>query len=151
MKKFVNKKADFNYYFEQSIEAGIALTGSEIKSIREGKLSFKDSFARIISNEMWLYNLHISPYEKASYFNHDAERKRKLLLHKWEIKKLSRKVDEKGMTIVPREIYINEKGLVKVIIALAKGKHTYDKSDTIKQKDEEKFQSRRLKEEMNSR
>ena len=98
-------------------------------------MNFKDSFAKVERGECWLHNLHISPWEKASYFNHDAERKRKLLLHKHEINRLKTKVDEQGMTLVPLEIVINEQGRCKIIIALAKGKKYFDKRDSLHQKD----------------
>ena len=138
MKSIKNRRASHDYFIVQKLEAGIALKGTEIKSIRSGKVSFKDSHARIINGECWLLNLHISPWEKSAYFNHDAERKRKLLLHKHEIRRLRTKVEEQGMTIIPLEIFINEAGLCKVIIALAKGKHTYDKRDSIKQRELER-------------
>lgn len=135
MNSIKNRRASYDYHIVQKLEAGIALKGTEIKSIRAGRVNFKDSHARIINNECWLLNLHISPWEKSAYFNHEAERKRKLLLHKHEIRRLRSKVDEQGMTIIPLEIFINEAGLCKVIIALAKGKHSYDKRESIKQRD----------------
>lgn len=135
MNSIKNRRASYDYHIVQKLEAGIALKGTEIKSIRAGRVNFKDSHARIINNECWLLNLHISPWEKSAYFNHEAERKRKLLLHKHEIRRLRTKVDEQGMTIIPLEIFINEAGLCKVIIALAKGKHSYDKRESIKQRD----------------
>lgn len=138
MKSIKNRRASHDYFIVQKLEAGIALKGTEIKSIRSGKVSFKDSHARIINGECWLLNLHISPWEKSAYFNHDAERKRKLLLHKHEIRRLRTKVEEQGMTIIPLEIIINEAGLCKVIIALAKGKHSYDKRESIKQRELER-------------
>lgn len=145
MLNFENRKAKFEYFFVQEWEAGIALVGTEIKSIRDGKLNFKDSYARIIDNEVWLYNLHISPYEKGSFFNHEAERKRKLLLHKKEIKKMKSKIDEQGMTLVPKKIYVNEKGKCKVIIALAKGKKNFDKRDSLQEKQLKRESDRKLK------
>ena len=135
MKVFKNRKARHNYFFIQELEAGIVLQGSEIKSIREGKISFKDSFASIEAGEVWLHSLHISPYKYDSNFAPDPERKRKLLLNKREIKKIKNQMDEKGMTLIPVEIYINDKGLAKIIIALAKGKRQYDKREDIKKKD----------------
>ncbi|GAB1365818.1 SsrA-binding protein [Candidatus Cloacimonadaceae bacterium] len=135
MKSIKNRRASHEYYIVQSFEAGIVLQGTEIKSIRAGKVNFKDSFAKVERGECWLHNLHISPWEKASYFNHDAERKRKLLLHKHEINRLKTKVDEQGMTLVPLEIVINEQGRCKIIIALAKGKKYFDKRDSLHQKD----------------
>lgn len=135
MKVFKNRKARHNYFFIQELEAGIVLRGSEIKSIREGKLSFKDSYAVIEAGEVWLHSLHISPYKYDSAFAPDPERKRKLLLNRREIKKLKNKMDEKGMTLIPVEVYINDKGLAKIKIALAKGKRQYDKREDIKKKD----------------
>ena len=135
MKVFKNRKARHNYFFIQELEAGIVLKGSEIKSIRAGKLSFKDSFASIEAGEVWLHSLHISPYKYDSVFAPDPERKRKLLLNKREIKKIKSQMDEKGMTLIPVEIYINDKGLAKIKIALAKGKRQYDKREDIKKKD----------------
>ncbi len=135
MKIFKNRKARHNYFFIQELEAGIALKGSEIKSIRDGKLSFKDSFASVEAGEVWLYNLHISPYKFDSNFALDPERKRKLLLNRREIKKIKGQIDEKGVTLIPSEVYINDKGLAKVKIALAKGKRQYDKREDIKKKD----------------
>ena len=135
MKIFKNRKARHNYFFIQELEAGIALKGSEIKSIRDGKLSFKDSFASVEAGEVWLYNLHISPYKFDSNFALDPERKRKLLLNRRETKKIKGQIDEKGVTLIPSEVYINDKGLAKVKIALAKGKRQYDKREDIKKKD----------------
>ena len=140
-----NRKAKFEYYFIQEWEAGIVLMGTEIKSIREGKLNFKDAYARIVDNEVWLFNLHISPYEKGSYFNHEAERKRKLLLHAKEIKKMKNKVEEQGMTLIPKRIYINEKGKCKVMIALAKEKKNFDKRDSLQEKQLKRDTDRKLK------
>ncbi len=145
MQAFENRKAKFEYFFIMEWEAGIVLQGTEIKSIRQGKLNFKDSYGRIVDNEIWLYNLHISPYDKGSYFNHEAERKRKLLLHKKEIKKIRAKVEEQGMTLVPKKIYINESGKCKVIIALAKGKKLYDKRDSLQEKQLKRESDRKSK------
>ena len=145
MKVFKNRKARHNYFFIQELEAGIVLKGSEIKSIRTGKLSFKDSYASIEAGEVWLHSLHISPYKYDSVFAPDPERKRKLLLNKREIKKIKNKMDEKGMTLIPVEIYINDKGLAKVKIALAKGKRQYDKREDIKKKDVMRDMQRSMK------
>lgn len=142
MNSIKNRRAWHDYEIVQKFEAGIVLKGTEIKSIRAGKLNFKDSYARVIDGECWLLNLHISPWEKSSYFNHDAERKRKLLLHRHEIRRLRAKVDEQGMTIIPLEVLINEAGLCKVIIALAKGKHSYDKRESLQKKDLERDRER---------
>ena len=145
MKVFKNRKARHNYFFVQELEAGIVLQGSEIKSIREGKLSFKDSYAVIEAGEVWLHSLHISPYKYDSVFAPDPERKRKLLLNRREIKKIKNQMDEKGMTLIPVEIYINDKGLAKVKIALAKGKRQYDKREDIKKKDVMRDMQRSMK------
>ena len=145
MKVFKNRKAKHNYFFIQELEAGIVLMGSEIKSIRVGKLSFKDSFASIEAGEVWLHSLHISPYKYDSVFAPDPERKRKLLLNKREIKKIRNQMDEKGMTLIPVEIYINDKGLAKIKIALAKGKRQYDKREDIKKKDVMRDMQRNIK------
>jgi SsrA-binding protein len=142
MKSIKNRKAEHEYYIVQTLEAGIVLTGTEIKSIRAGKVNFKDSYAKIENGECWLMNLHISPWEKASFFNHDPERKRKLLLNRHEIKRLKSKTDEQGMTLVPMEMYINEAGFCKVKLALAKGKHSYDKRETLQKKDLEREKER---------
>lgn len=145
MKVFKNRKARHNYFFIQELEAGIVLKGSEIKSIREGKLSFKDSYASIEAGEVWLHSLHISPYKYDSVFAPDPERKRKLLLNRREIKKIKNQMDEKGMTLIPVEIYINDKGLAKIKIALAKGKRQYDKREDIKKKDVMRDMQRSMK------
>jgi SsrA-binding protein len=145
MINFENRKAKFEYFFIQEWEAGIVLKGTEIKSIREGKVNFKDSYGRITENEVWIYNLHIAPYEKGSYFNHEAERKRKLLLHAREIKRMKNKVEEQGMTLVPIRIYINEKGKCKVMIALAKGKKNFDKRDSLQEKQMKRDTDRKMK------
>jgi len=142
MTSIKNRRALHDYLVIQKFEAGIALMGSEIKSIRAGKVNFRDSYARVDDGECWLINLHISPWEKATHFTHDPGRKRKLLLHKHEIRRLRVKVEEKGMTIVPLEIFINEKGLCKVIIALVQGKKTYDKRESLQQKDLERDRER---------
>ena len=145
MKAISNKRALFEYYVIQKIEAGISLKGSEIKSIRSGKLNFKDSYARIVDGECILMNFHISPWEKASYQNHDPKRPRKLLLHKHEIRRLKAKVEEQGMTLIPMDIYINEQGKCKLTIALAKGKKVYDKRDTLQKKDLAREKEREIK------
>lgn len=133
-----NKKAYHDYFIIEKIEAGIVLVGTEIKSIRNGKCNFKDSYARITKNkEVFLYNFHISPYENQGYITHDPDRPKKLLLHKKEINKLWKKVTLSGYTLVPLQIYIKEK-YAKVELALVKGKKTYDKRETLKKKDIER-------------
>lgn len=130
-----NKKASYEYFLIEEFEAGIVLTGTEIKSIREGKANFVDAYCDFEGNELFLKNLHIAEYTYGTYLNHAPKRDRKLLLNRRELKKLRTKSSEKGFTIVPVSLYINEKGIAKVAIALAKGKHFYDKRETIKKKD----------------
>ncbi|OGD09033.1 MAG: SsrA-binding protein [Candidatus Aminicenantes bacterium RBG_13_62_12] len=134
----VNRKASFNYDLVETFEAGIALQGSEVKSIREGRVSLKESYAEIKNGEAFLVSAHISPYEAANRFNHDPLRERKLLLHRREIKRLLGKIKEKGYTMVPVKVLINDKGRVKVEIALAKGKKLYQKKEAIKARDVER-------------
>ena len=129
-----NKKAYFDYFIEDKWEAGIALYGTEVKSIRMGKASIKESYIKIENGEVFIYNMHISPYEKGNIFNRDPIRVRKLLLHRAEINKLTGKTAEQGYTIVPLQVYIKN-GLCKVEIGLAKGKKLYDKRDSIAKKD----------------
>ncbi len=140
-----NKKAFHDFHIEETLEAGIELTGSEVKSIRLGRLNLKDSFARIIGGEAFLLNVHISPYAQADTFaQHEPERKRKLLLHKREIQRLIGKTRVKGFTLVPTKFYL-KKGKIKVEIALARGKTSYDKRDTIKKKEADREVSRALR------
>jgi SsrA-binding protein len=133
-----NKKAFFNYDLLEKLEAGISLLGSEVKSIREGRVSLKESFAEIRNGEVYLLNCHISPYEAANRFNHEPRRPRKLLLHKQEIKRLTGKIKEKGLTLIPTKVYFNEKGKVKIEIALARGKRAFEKKEAIKARDVER-------------
>ena len=129
-----NKKAYFDYFIEDKWEAGISLYGTEVKSIRMGKVSIKESYIKIEKGEVFVYNMHVSPYEKGNIFNRDPIRVKKLLLHRGEINKISGKITEKGYTLVPLQVYIKD-GLVKVEVGLAKGKKLYDKRDTIAKKD----------------
>ena len=129
-----NKKAYFDYFIEDKLECGIALYGTEVKSIRMGKVSIKESYIKIEKGEVFVHNMHISPYEKGNIFNRDPIRVRKLLLHRAQINKLSGKIAEKGYTLVPLQVYIKD-GLAKVEIGLAKGKKLYDKRDSIAKKD----------------
>jgi SsrA-binding protein len=133
-----NKKAYFNYEIIESMEAGISLQGSEVKSIREGRVSLKDSYAEIRNGEVFLLHMHISPYEHANIFNHDPLREKKLLLHRQQIKRLIGKIREKSYTLVPTKVMFNEKGRVKVEISLAKGKRTYEKKRAIKERELER-------------
>jgi SsrA-binding protein len=130
-----NKKAKFNYEILESIEAGISLLGTEVKSIREGGISLKESHAEIKGGEVFIVNCHISPYEAASRFNHNPRRERKLLLHRREIKRLIGKIQEKGLTLIPTKVFFNDKGRVKVEVSLAKGKRTYEKRQAIRERD----------------
>ena len=140
-----NKKVYHEYFLEEIYEAGIALHGTEVKSIRMGKCSIKESFVRIEKNgEVYIYGMHVSPYEKGNIFNKDPLRPKKLLLHKKEIQKLVGKIAEKGYTLVPVEVYLS-KGLVKVQIALAKGKKLYDKRQDIAKKDQRREAERDYK------
>ena len=136
MRIFKNKKASHDYFFIDEFEAGIILKGTEIKSIRDGKINFKDSFAKLESGEIWLYNLHIGNYKHGNIYNHEPERKRKLLLHRREIGKLKKQVEERGFTLIPKNLYINDANLAKVTLTVAKGKKKYDKREDIKKKDE---------------
>lgn len=139
-----NKKARFDYFIEDTYEAGIALHGTEVKSLRMGKCSVKESFIRLEKGEAYIYNMHISPYEKGNIFNKDPLRVRKLLLHKQEINKLSGQIMQKGYTIVPLEVYF--KGdLVKLSIGLAKGKKLYDKRQDIAKKDQRREAEKNFK------
>ena len=142
-----NKKARHDYFIEEVYEAGIALTGTEIKSMRQGRLNIKESFARIDGNEVVLYGMHISPYEQGNRFNVDPLRPRKLLLHRQEIRKLIGYTTQKGLTLVPLNVYLNEKGLAKIEIAVARGKKLYDKRDDIAKRDSD----RRMQQEMKNR
>ncbi|GMR05123.1 MAG: SsrA-binding protein [Thermodesulfobacteriota bacterium] len=140
-----NKKAFHDYHIEETLEAGIVLTGSEVKSIRGGRLNLKDSFARILGNEVFLLNVHISPYAQADGFaEHEPERRRKLLLHKREIQRLIGKTRVKGFTLIPTKVYLKD-GKIKVEIALAKGKTSYDKRATIKKKEADREVARAMR------
>ena len=130
-----NKKARHDYFIEDTYETGIVLTGTEIKSIRQGKVNIKESYAKIENGEMILYGMHISPYEHGNRFNVDPLRPRKLLLHKREIQKLIGYTTLKGLTLVPLRLYINEKGRAKLELAVARGKKDYDKRNTIAKRD----------------
>lgn len=140
-----NKKATHDYFIEETYEAGIVLTGTEIKSIRSGKANIKDSFARISNGEVFIHNMHISPFEHGNRYNHEPTRARKLLLHKQEINKLIGLTKEKGYSLVPLKLYLKN-GFAKVDIALGKGKKLYDKRQTIAKKDAERQMARALRE-----
>ncbi len=139
-----NKKARYNYHIETDYEAGIVLVGSEVKSIREGRVSFQDAYADIKNGEIFLRQLHISPYKYAYHANHESLRTRKLLLHRYEIKRLIGKIREKGYSLIPLKIYFkNDK--IKVLIGLGKGKKLYDKRESIKNKDMKRDMDRHRK------
>lgn len=140
-----NKKARHDYEIEETYEAGIVLTGTEIKSIRAGKVNLKDSYARIKDGEVFLLNMHISPYEQGNRFNHDPVRTRKMLLHKKEINKLIGLTKEKGYTLVPLKLYLKN-GWAKVDLALAKGKKLYDKREAMKKRDAQREIERAFRE-----
>lgn len=132
--EIVNRKARFDYEIFDTYEAGIVLKGTEIKSIRNGKANLKDSYAIIKNDEVFLLNMHISPYENGNIFNHEETRTRKLLLHKKEIKKIKNKIELQGFTLIPIKLYFS-KNHAKILIGIAKGKKTYDKREDLKKKD----------------
>jgi SsrA-binding protein len=129
-----NRKAYFDYHIIETFEAGIALLGTEVKGIREGQANLRDSFARVEKGEVWIFNVHINPYSHRGYADHDPRRKRRLLLHKHEIRKLIGKTVEKGLTLVPTKMYFKN-GKIKVVIALAKGKQDHDKRETMRRRE----------------
>jgi len=129
-----NRKAFHDYHILETFEAGVALLGTEVKGIREGRANLRDSYAQVDRGEVWLHNVHINPYSHRGYVDHDPKRKRRLLLHKYEIRKLIGKTVEKGLTLVPTRLYFKN-GRVKVSIALAKGKQAHDKRDAIRQRE----------------
>ena len=141
-----NKKAYHDYFIEETYEAGIVLTGTEIKSVRQGKVSIKESYAKIENSEMILYGMNISPYEQGNRYNVEPLRPRKLLLHKQEIRKLIGYTTIKGLTLVPLKMYINEEGRAKVEIAVARGKKNYDTRDDIAKRDAKRDMDRKMKE-----
>ena len=129
-----NRKARFDYFIEDTYECGIVLEGTEVKSVKNGNISFPDAFAEITNGEVWVKNFHISEYSFSSIFNHDPDRPKKLLLHAEEIKRLTRRVDEKGCTLIPLDFYLKD-GRVKVTLGVCKGKKMYDKRAAIKDHD----------------
>jgi len=140
-----NKRASFDFEFIEQFTAGIVLTGTEIKSIRAGKASLVDSFCYFVNNELWLKGMHIAEYKFGTYYNHIEKRERKLLLNRKELDKLERKTKESGLTIVPVRLFIGAKGYAKLVIALAKGKKTYDKRESLKSKDAKRDMDRAMK------
>lgn len=133
--EFRNRKASFDYFFLETWIAGIELKGTEVKSIRAGKVQFADAWCAFAGNELFIRELHISEYEFGNLHNHDPRRPRRLLLKRTELEKIRKKVQEKGLTLVPVKLFLNPRGLVKIEIALAKGKQTHDKRESIKEKD----------------
>ncbi len=129
-----NRKAFHDYHILETFEAGVALLGTEVKGIREGQANLRDSFARVEGGEVWLYNVHINPYSHRGYVDHDPRRKRRLLLHKHEIRKLIGKTVEKGLTLVPTRLYFKN-GKIKVSLALARGKQDHDKRETVRRRE----------------
>ena len=142
--EILNRKASFNYFIQEEIECGIALTGTEIKSIREGKANIKDSYAIIRNNECFLLNMHISKYDEGNIFNHEENRTRKLLLHKKEILRLKTSLEQEGLTLIPIRLYFKDNKL-KVSLGICKGKKLYDKRETMKEKDQRREASKLMK------
>jgi SsrA-binding protein len=140
-----NRKASFEFSFLDKYIAGLQLTGTEIKSIREGKANIADGFCVFLNGELWIRNVHIAEYKEGTYNNHIPKRDRKLLLNRQELRKLEGKLKDKGLTIIPLRLFINENGFAKLEIALAKGKKLYDKREDIKKKDVERETARKLK------
>ncbi len=140
-----NKKARHDYFLEQIFEAGLVLTGTEIKSVRNGGVNLRDSFARIDGGEVWVHNMHISPYEKGNRYNTEPLRPKKLLLNKQEIRKLLAETTQNGLTLIPVQVYMNHKGLVKMELAVARGKKTYDKRADIAKRDASRDMDRVMK------
>lgn len=132
--EIINKKARFNYFIEDELEAGLVLTGTEIKSLRKGSCDIVDSYIRIKNEEAYLINMYVAKYEEGNIFNHDERRERKLLLHKKEIRKLKELIDRDGYTLIPIRVYL-KKNIVKVSVGLCKGKKNYDKRESIKERD----------------
>ena len=131
----VNRKARFNYSIDETFECGLSLVGTEVKSIKDGRLSFADSYATVQNDELWLGDFHVTPYAYGNRVNHDPLRRRKLLVHRKEIKRLKRLIDEKGLTLIPLKFYL-KRGIVKCELGIAKGKKLFDKRDDIRKKDQ---------------
>jgi len=140
-----NRKARHDYFIEDTYEAGMVLTGTEVKALREGRANLKDSYAKVKNGELWVHQIHISPYSHASYDNHDPLRQRKLLLHRQEIKRLVGKINEAGYTLVPLRLYFKS-GKAKLLLGLARGKRKYDKRESIRRREEQRDLDRARKE-----
>jgi len=136
-----NRKARHDYFIEDEFEAGMVLKGTEVKSLRQGRANLKDSYARVKNGEVWVHQMHISPYPFAYYDNHDPVRIRKLLLHAFEIKKLYGKLNERGYALIPLRLYFRD-GKVKILLGLAKGKRQYDKRESLRQRDQKRDMDR---------
>lgn len=147
----VNRRARHEYFIEETIEAGMALTGTEVKSLRQGKGNLQESYAMIKDGEVFLHHCHISPYDFGNQFNHEPLRSRKLLIHKREIRRLFSRTREQGLTLVPLRMYFNERGRVKIELALARGKKLYDKREDIAQKDSAREVERALRDRQRNR
>ena len=141
-----NRKARFDFFIEDQYEAGLALVGTEVKSVRLGRVNLKDSYAKVVNGEVFVYQMHIGAYPFAYYDNHEPLRIRKLLLHKTEIRKLSAKLNEQGFTLIPLRVYIKD-GKIKITLGLARGKRKYDKRDTIRKRDQDR-ELRRVRKEL---
>lgn len=141
-----NRKARFDFFIEDQYEAGMALVGTEVKSVRLGRVNLKDSYAKVVNGEIFVYQMHIGAYPFAYYDNHEPLRTRKLLLHKTEIRKLAAKLNEQGFTLIPLRVYIKD-GKIKMTLGLARGKRKYDKRDTIRKRDQER-ELRRVRKEL---
>ena len=139
-----NKKAHYDYEIIETFEAGIVLTGTEIKSVRRARINIRDGFARVRNGEVWLSNVHISPFDEGNIWNADPTRSRKLLLHKKQIRKIDAEISQAGMSFVPLRVYIKD-GFAKVLMGLAKGKKNYDKRETIKRKEQNRDIAKQLK------
>ncbi len=139
-----NRRARFDYQVDESFECGVALAGTEVKSVKAGRFSFSDSYGRIRDGELWLIGFHISPYEQSSIFNHEPDRSRKLLVHKQEIARIKRKVDERGFTLIPLKVYL-KKGLIKLELGVCRGKKLTDKRNAIRERDQKRDAERELR------
>ena len=146
-----NKTAYHNYEILESFEAGVALLGSEVKAIREGRISLKESYAEVRGGDIFLVKCHISPYEAANIFNHEPLRERRLLLHKREIRKIGQKIKERGFTLVPTKVLFNDRGKVKIEIALVRGRREYEKRDVLKKRDTDREIRAEIKKRSSSR
>lgn len=140
--EIINRRAEHEYFFDANYEAGLLLVGTEIKSIRGGGVNLSDAYCYFKDGELWVRNMYIAEYDFGNQFNHDSRRPRKLLLRKTELNKLEKKVKERGYTIVPYRLYISERGMAKLEISLARGKKSFDKRETIKQKDQKREMER---------